>query len=162
MFLTPQEKGNKTVVNSSGILVDSRGSFQRYKYKENGNNKLGYALMYADIGAAKKSNSDEYKLLDIRISVMNKMISPMDVEKVFTAKAIFMDDYEFPLTYICMETADSLGNQNEWLVDVKPIPMLVQRNIHFIFEVPNVVVESSESLSVLLTLNKDEYEVVIR
>ncbi len=162
LFLTPEAKGNKTVRNSSGTLVDSWGSMQRYKYKNNSNNKPGYAIMYGDIGAAKIASSNEFKLLDVRVSVLNKMISPMDVQKVFSAKSRFMDEYDFPLTYVCMETADTLGNPNEWLVDVQPIPMLVQRNIHFIFEVPNVVVESNESLVVTLGVNKDEYEIVIR
>lgn len=161
----PDDELFTTPDHEKGRGIDEGGSWGqqgRYKYALNNSGKSGYALMYYDIYAAQKASSDEYKLLDVRVSILNKMISPMDIEKVFNAKAVFMDEYEFPLTYICMETADTLGNQNEWLVDAKPIPMLVQRNIHFIFEVPNVVAESRESLVVTLSVDKDEYEIVIR
>ena len=157
LFTTPEHEKGRDIGEG-----DYWGQFGRYKYALNDSGKTGYAVMYYDIYAAQKASSDEYKLLDVRVSILNKMISPIDIEKVFSAKAVYMDEYAFPVTYVCMETADTLGNQNEWLVDAKPIPMLVQRNIHFIFEVPNVVAESRESLVVTLSVDKDEYEIVIR
>lgn len=142
---------------------DSWGDHSRYKYVRNeAEGASSYVDMYYDIFAAEKASSDEYKLLDVRLSVLNRMITPMDLSEVFTAKATFMEDYNFPLTYLRTEMTDPAGNKNEWLTEAKPIPMLVQRNVHFIFEIPNIVAESRESLVVTLGVDGEEYEIVIR
>ncbi|NMA13555.1 MAG: hypothetical protein GX933_10305 [Chloroflexi bacterium] len=109
-----------------------------------------------------EASSSEYKLLDVRVNILNKMRSDMEIDKVFSAKAIFMDEYEFPLTYIKTELINSDGTVDNSLYPAKPIPMLVQRTVHFIFEVPNIVAESSESLVVTFGVENDEYEFILR
>lgn len=141
--------------------VSDWGNVARFKYEFNGGNHP-WSEMYLIHGFALKASSGEYKLLDVRMSVLNKMITPMDLADMAQATVTFAGEYEFPLLQVRMETDDTLGNPNEWLVEATPVPMLVERNVHFIFEVPNIVAASTEDLVAAFTLHGEAYELVLR
>ena len=133
----------------------------RYKYKKNGESNP-YADMYVAIGAALKPQSDEYKLLDIRMNILNTSITPLDLEERAQALLTYADDYEFELAYIMTEVSDTLGNKNEWLTDNIEIPVLVEKTVHFIFEVPNVVATDTKPLSAELNIADNLFRINIR
>lgn len=153
LFLTPA---------ASGTTSSGWGSCERYKYELNSAGKVGYIEMYVDIGAALQASSDEYQLLDIRMSILNRMLSPMEVAETIQIKVTYDENYVFESPVIWMEQADTLGNPNEWLAEASPIPMLVERTTHFIFEVPEIVTTSAEPLEATITINGEEYTYAIR
>ena len=133
----------------------------RHKFEKRGD-KDPWANDYIDNDCALKASSGEYKLLDVRVSILNKMITPMDLAQIAQASLTYAGEYPFELTEARMEADDTLGNINEWLVPATPIPMLVERNIHFIFEVPNVVATSTDDLVFSLTINGEQYDLTLR
>ena len=133
----------------------------RYKFDFKGDTHP-WSEMYLAYDYAVQASSDEYKLVDVRMSILNRMITAMDLGELIQAKLTYAGEYEFELQQVRMETADNIGNANEWLVPATPIPMLVERNVHFLFEVPNIVATSTEDLSVTFTINGQDYELVIR
>lgn len=155
LFLTPRAD----TVNHEG---DYWSSTERYKYKMNEEDLSGYVEMYLDIGSAIKASSDEYYLLDIRMNVLNRMIAPMDVNETIQANLKYADDYTFDPIDIRMETSDTLGNEKEWLVEATDIPMLVERTVHFIFEVPKIVATDKESLTADFVVKDERFEIVLR
>ena len=149
LFLTPE--------------VDNWKYAERYKFEINENGNFNpYVSMYVDIGAAIQASSDEYQLLDIRMSILNRMLSPMEVAENIQVQVTYDENYVFESPMIWMEQADTLGNPNEWLTEATPIPMLVERTTHFIFEVPKIVTTSTEPLEATITINGEEYTYAIR
>ena len=124
--------------------------------------RFSYVEMYEGIVAAVQASSDEYQLLDVRMSILNRMLSPMEVTEKIQVKLTYDDYYVFETPAIWMETADTLGNPNEWLTAATPIPMLVERTTHFIFEVPKIVTTSTEPLVAIITINGEDYTYTIR
>lgn len=156
LFLTPEA----AAVNLEEY--NNWGSYERYKYKRNEEDKASYVEMYLDIGSAIKASSDEYYLLDIRMNVLNRMIAPMNVNETIQANLKYADDYTFDPIDIRMETSDTLGNEKEWLVEATDIPMLVERTVHFIFEVPKIVATDKESLTADFVVKDERFEIVLR
>ena len=149
LFLTPE--------------VDNWKYAERYKFEINESGNFNpYVSMYVDIGAAIQASSDEYQLLDIRMSILNRMLSPMEVAENIQVKVTYDENYVFESPMIWMEQADTLGNPNEGLTEATPIPMLVERTTHFIFEVPKIVTTSTEPLEATITINGEEYTYAIR
>ena len=158
LFLTPE-------VPTVNAFSDFYGGCERYKYESNADGNVvycGYVEVYVDIGAAVQASSDDYQLLDVRMSILNRMLSPMEVTEKIQVKLTYDDYYVFETPAIWMETADTLGNPNEWLTAATPIPMLVERTTHFIFEVPKIVTTSTEPLVATITINGEDYTYTIR
>lgn len=154
---------NETVKTPSAKALngDHWNDRVRYKYKKNGESNP-YADMYVAIGAALKPQSDDYKLLDIRLDILNRSITPLDLAERLQAKLFYEDGYEFELTTVMTEVTDTAGNKNEWLTDEIEIPVLVNKIVHLIFEVPNVVATDTAPLSASVILADNEFGIEIR
>lgn len=159
------ERPNDELVNSPAVKSELTGTQwnerARYKYDMNGDVNP-YAMAYADCGFALKASAVEYKLLDLRLSVLNRMLLPMTVADKVQVKLVYDTDYEFEATYVRMETADTLGNPNEWLCEPEDLGMLVERTVHYVFEIPNAVLQIEAPLKAVITVSGEEYEFIIR
>ena len=138
------------------------GKYIRYKFKENAQQKPGYFYVYTDIGAAVQPSSEDYMLVDVRFNVLNRSISPLSLNDV-KATLKYNDEYPFDLTIIKMEESDGNGHSNEWLTDIKDIPTLIDRNLHFIFEVPKLVAtDTSGTLAATFDMFGEKYDIELR
>ena len=137
------------------------GNKNRYKYEKNGDTNP-YADMYIAIGTALEPSSDDYLLLDIRLDILNKALTPLDLSEAVKATLVYDDDYEFEMTAVKTEKTDPEGNKNEWLTDELEIPVLVSKTVHVIFEVPEIVGTGTEPLVAKLTVADNEFEIVLR
>jgi hypothetical protein len=137
------------------------GSYERYKFDVN-SGKAGYMDMYLDIDSALQASSEDYYLLDVKLNVLNRMIAPMEIAETIQSELHYDSDYTFELTDIRVEQEDTLGNPGEWLVEATDIPMLVEKTVHFIYEVPKIVVTDDADLTVDFTVKDEEYEIVLR
>ena len=138
------------------------GKSNRFKLKENESKKPSYLDVYTDIGAAVVPSSEDYMLVDVRLNVLNRSTSPLSLNDV-KATLKYNDEYPFDLTIIKMEESDGNGHSNEWLADIKDIPTLIDRNVHFIFEVPKLVAtDTSGTLNVTFDMFDENFDIEVR
>ena len=150
-----------TTPKTQALNGDTWNNRSRYKYEMNGDSHP-YAEMYVAIGAALEPSSDDYLLLDIRLDILNKALTPLDLSEAVKATLVYDDDYEFEMTTVKTEKTDPEGNKNEWLTDELEIPVLVSKTIHVIFEVPEIVATSTDPLTAKLTISDNDFDIVLR
>ena len=170
MAIAPFERDEEALYTLPGIIVRSAAeasvvsqfdSGSRYKFEKNGNLD-GYADIYVAINRALKASTADYRLLDIRVCVLNRQKEAMDIQETFSATLQFDEEYEFDSRWICAEGADISGSSAEWLVDGEAIPPLLYRTVHFIFEVPALVAGGEELLTADLRIGEEGWHVQLR
>ena len=109
-------------------------------------------------GAALRSSSPDYQLLDLRVYLVNRKMEDMVVEDTIQARLFYEGKYTLDKHEIYMEVPGTSK-----LSKSEPIPMLVDRTLHIIFQVPNVVAsEEGERLEAIFTIDGEEHVWVIR
>ena len=121
------------------------------------------AALYSDAGKALEAKSREYRLMDVQVSILNRKKEDMDIAATVTASTLYDDYYEFDPIAIKEEGPDNNGIPHMYLEDLKPLPMLVERIYHYVFEVPEIVETDEEApLVVTFAIGGETYELLVR
>ena len=107
---------------------------------------------------ALRSSSDEYMLVDVRAYILNRMKEPLKVAEKIKAVLTYDEDYPFDVSALRMEPLTSNA-----FVEMRDMNMLIERNVHFIFEVPKtVVMETTAPLYVSFTVDEEQISLSLR
>ena len=113
-------------------------------------NTSGYYSYY-------EAKEDGHQYLDIKLNYKNLAGSEIDADEVGSIKIKFADKYEYTSFSIIEDSDGDFTYSN-----ITPIAPLTTGKLHYLFDIPDEVANSSESIVAYITVGTENYELVIR
>lgn len=113
-------------------------------------------------GHAVCAASADFKLLDLRLEVLNTSGGDVDLTEAIEATAVIDGQYIY-LPVGAMEEIDSEnGAPREYLAQLRPMSMFEKRTVHILFELPAIVETNNYTIDVSLKASGQSFNIVLQ
>lgn len=113
-------------------------------------NTSGYYSYY-------EAKEDGHQYLDIKLNYKNLDSTEIDADEVGSIKIKFANNYEYT-SFSIIEKADG----NFTYSSITSISPLTIGKLHYLFDIPDEVANSTESIVAYITIGSEKYELTIR